>query len=97
MDSKPQPETQFVVVRAGPAKSLRTSPEESTDRPELKTLNEGAMTLRELMELFVDHEDRPEPGEASAADERRDTSSLADIARILRELDGRYGLDHEEH
>lgn len=59
---------------------------------------ERVMKLSDLIELFVDHEeDAPGPGEAKAAHEREDTSSLADIARILRELDGQYELDHEEH
>ena len=55
------------------------------------------MKLSDLIELFVDHEeDAPGPGEAKAAHDCEDTSSLADIARILRELDGQYALDHEE-
>jgi hypothetical protein len=54
------------------------------------------MKLSDLIELFVDHDDNgrtprePEPGH-----EHGDTSSLADIARILRELDGQSELDQE--
>lgn len=56
------------------------------------------MKLSDLIELFVDREEGvPGPDEAGAAHEREDTSSLADIARILRELDGQYELDREEH
>lgn len=55
------------------------------------------MKLSDLIELFVEPEDNaPGPGEVKAARERRDTSSLADIARILRELDGRYEPDHKK-
>jgi hypothetical protein len=56
----------------------------------------GVMKLSDLIELFVDREENPPgPDEARAAHERGDTSSLADIARILRELDGQYDLDRE--
>ncbi len=56
------------------------------------------MKLSDLIELFVDREEGvPGPDEARAAHEREDTSSLADIARILRELDGQYELNREEH
>ncbi len=55
------------------------------------------MKLSDLIELLVDQEEKaPEPSEAIASHERKDTSSLADIARILRELDGQHELDHEE-
>ena len=54
------------------------------------------MKLSDLIELFVDHGDNERiPVEAQSSWERRDTSSLADIARILRELDGQYDLDQE--
>jgi hypothetical protein len=56
------------------------------------------MKLGDLIELFTDREENaPGPGEARAGHAREDTSSLADIARILRELDGQYELDREEH
>lgn len=54
------------------------------------------MKLTDLIELFVDRESAPpqsSEGVLNAA--REDTSSLADIARILRELDGQYGVDRE--
>ena len=52
------------------------------------------MRLSDLIELFVDHEENGRAlGEDEPGRERRDTSSLADIARILRELDGQYELD----
>ncbi len=54
------------------------------------------MKLSDLIELFTDEENAPGPSGAKAH-EREDTSSLADIARILRELDGQYELDREEH
>jgi hypothetical protein len=54
------------------------------------------MKLSDLIELFViDEENVRAPGEDEPGRERRDTSSLADIARILRELDGQYELDQE--
>ena len=59
------------------------------------------MRLQDLIELFFDDDD----GERRSHDElvtseRRDTSStdtssLADIVRILRELDGQHGTDRE--
>jgi hypothetical protein len=56
------------------------------------------MKLSDLIELFVDHEETaPGPDDARAAHEREDTSSLADIARVLRELDSQHGPDHEDH
>lgn len=57
---------------------------------------EHAMKLSDLIELFTDEENAPGLSEARAH-EREDTSSLADIARILRELDGQCELDREEH
>ena len=54
------------------------------------------MKLTDLIDLFVDREIAPPPSSASSVNgERRDTSSLADIARILRELDGQYQADGE--
>jgi len=54
------------------------------------------MKLSDLIELFVEREVTPlQPVEVRLEGEHKDTSSLADIARILRELDGQYELDHE--
>ncbi len=54
------------------------------------------MKLTDLIVLFVDRENTPLPASESGLNgERRDTSSLADIARILRELDGQYAADRE--
>ncbi len=55
------------------------------------------MKLRDLIELFsLDDAEgtgvRSEEGQDRAG---RDTSSLAEIARILRELDGQYDVDSE--
>jgi hypothetical protein len=54
------------------------------------------MKLTDLIELFVDREITPPQSSEPALDgERKDTSSLADIARILRELDGQYESQYE--
>ena len=54
------------------------------------------MKLTDLIDLFVDREiTPPRSGEPSPDGARKDTSSLADIARILRELDGQYEVDHQ--
>ncbi len=54
------------------------------------------MKLTDLIELFVDRESNlPRPVEPRLDGEREDTSSLADIARILRQLDGQYDVDQE--
>jgi hypothetical protein len=54
------------------------------------------MKLTDLIELFVEREIAPPRTSGPGLDgERRDTSSLADIARILRELDGQYETDRE--
>ncbi len=50
------------------------------------------MRLQDLIELFVDDDASTErrPHDDLLTSERRDTSSLADIVRILRELDGQH-------
>jgi hypothetical protein len=54
------------------------------------------MKLADLIELFVERESNTRrASEPSLDGERADTSSLADIARILRELDGQYEADRE--
>ena len=54
------------------------------------------MKLSDLIELFVEREVTPlQPVEVRLEGEHKDTSSLADIARILRELDGYCELDQE--
>ena len=59
------------------------------------------MRLQDLIELFFDDDDRERRSQDElVASERRDasstdTSSLADIVRILRELDGQHGTDRE--
>jgi hypothetical protein len=71
--------------------------EEKIDRAGLKT-HEDTMRLSDLIELFVDREESAHaPREADRGRELGDTSSLADIARILRELDGHYEPDRERH
>jgi hypothetical protein len=65
-------------------------------RPACKTRQEAPMKLTDLIDMFVDREIAPPPSSASSLNgERTDTSSLADIARILRELDGQYEADRE--
>jgi hypothetical protein len=65
-------------------------------RAGLEGPKEDAMKLSDLIELFViDGENARAPGENEPGREHRDNSSLADIARILRELDGQYELDQE--
>jgi hypothetical protein len=62
---------------------------------------EAVMRLQDLFELFLDDDDREyRSHDALVVSERRDTSStdtssLADIVRILRELDGQHGTDRE--
>jgi hypothetical protein len=54
------------------------------------------MKLTDLIELFVEREIAPpRTSEPGLDGERRDTSSLADIARILRELDGQYETERD--
>jgi hypothetical protein len=54
------------------------------------------MKLTDLIDLFVEREATARrPNEVHSDEARKDTSSLADIARILRELDGQYEIDHE--
>jgi hypothetical protein len=54
------------------------------------------MKLSDLIELFVERDsDPPRTAEPGLDDRRKDTSSLADIARILRELDGQHETDRE--
>jgi hypothetical protein len=49
------------------------------------------MRLQDLIELFRDDDaDARRPHDGFADGDRRDTSSLADIVRILRELDGQH-------
>lgn len=53
------------------------------------------MRLHDLIELFLQDENSVEPShDEMIVREREDTSSLADIVRILRELDGQYETEH---
>jgi len=54
---------------------------------------EANMRLKDLIDLFVDDDDDNKvrrPDDEFVPRESRDTSSLADIVRILRELDGQH-------
>lgn len=54
------------------------------------------MRLQDLIDLFLEDEDGVErPYDDVVAREREDTSSVADIVRILRELDGQYDTERD--
>jgi hypothetical protein len=54
------------------------------------------MRLQDLIELFVDDADtEPRSADELVGSERRDTSSLAEIVRILRELDGQHATEQD--
>ena len=55
------------------------------------------MKFSDLIELFVERDEpRPATNDDLLEAAREDHSSLADIARIVRELDGQYEFDRVE-
>jgi hypothetical protein len=59
-------------------------------------MREATMRPQDLIDLFLEDEDGVErPYDDDVAREREDTSSVADIVRILRELDGQYDTERD--
>jgi len=53
------------------------------------------MKLQDLIELFLDDDHTGRGSHQPVVEAHRDNSSLADIVRILRELDGQHATDRE--